>query len=149
MEKVGNTVRYELLDGLRGVAALVVLMYHLFEAIAFSQNLEIERLAQAQGVEAQLVDQNFFHGFLAVDFFFILSGFVMGCAYDGRWNRMSVGQFFCRRLIRLHPMVVAGTVIGLAAYIVQGCEMWNGSSVSVSVLVGTTLPLRKKLLAIG
>lgn len=139
MEKVGNTVKYELLDGLRGVAALVVLMYHLFEAIAFSQNLEIERLAQAQGVEVQLVDQNFFHGFLAVDFFLILSGFVMGYAYDGRWSRMSVGQFLCRRLIRLHPMVVAGTVIGLAAYIVQGCVMWDGSSVSTSVLVGTTL----------
>ena len=134
--------RFELLDGLRGVAALVVLMYHLFEAIAFSQNLEIEREALTQGVEPQLIDQNFFHGFLAVDFFFILSGFVMGYAYDERWNKMSVGQFFCRRLIRLHPMVVAGTVIGLVAFCIQGCVMWDGTSVPLSVIMmGTLLTL--------
>lgn len=131
--------RFELLDGLRGVAALVVLMYHLFEAIAFSQNLEIERVALAEGVEPQMIDQNFFHGFLAVDFFFILSGFVMGYAYDERWNKMSAGQFFCRRLIRLHPMVVAGTIIGLAAFCIQGCVMWDGTSVPLSVIVTSTL----------
>ena len=115
---------YHLLDGLRGVAARLVVWYHVFEGFAFAGNTLIEHIN---------------HGYLAVDFFFILSGFVMGYAYDGRWSRMSVGQFLCRRLIRLHPMVVAGTVIGLAAYIVQGCVMWDGSSVSTSVLVGTTL----------
>ena len=30
------------------------------------------------------------HGYLAVDFFFVLSGFVIGYAYDDRWNRMSL-----------------------------------------------------------
>ena len=39
------------------------------------------------------------HGYLAVDFFFMLSGFVIGYAYDDRWNRMTVGTFFKRRII--------------------------------------------------
>ena len=53
------------------------------------------------------------HGYLAVDFFFILSGFVIGYAYDDRWDRMSLADFFKRRLVRLHPPVVVGTLIGL------------------------------------
>ena len=36
----------------------------------------------------------------------MLSGFVIGYAYDDRWNRMSTGTFFKRRLIRLQPMVI-------------------------------------------
>ena len=80
--------RYELLDGLRGVAALLVLGYHLFEAVAFAQGAP---------------EQNMYHGFLAVDFFFVLSGFVMGYAYDRQWDRMSIGTFIRRRLTRLHP----------------------------------------------
>lgn len=47
---------YELLDGLRGVAALMVIWYHFFEGFATSP-----------------VDQGFNHGYLAVDFFFVLS----------------------------------------------------------------------------
>ena len=82
--------RFLLLDGLRGIAALMVLGYHLFEAIAFAANAP---------------EQHMFHGFLAVDFFFILSGFVMGYAYDKRWNSMTIGQFIRLRLIRLHPMI--------------------------------------------
>ena len=103
---------YLFLDGLRGVAALAVVGYHLFEAVAFA---------------AGAPEQKFFHGFLAVDFFLILSGFVMGYAYDDRWDRMSVGAFFKRRLVRLHPMVVMGVVIGLTAFCCQGCTRWDGT----------------------
>ncbi len=59
------------------------------------------------------------HGYLAVDFFFMLSGFVIGYAYDDRWNRMSLKDFFKRRLIRLHPMVVMGSVIGALFFYFQ------------------------------
>ena len=62
---------YNILDGLRGVAALTVVCFHLFEAYATSH-----------------LDQKINHGYLAVDFFFILSGFVVGYAYDDRWKTM-------------------------------------------------------------
>ncbi len=111
---------YIILDGLRGVAALMVLLYHLFEAIAFA---------------AGDPEQDMFHGFLAVDFFFVLSGFVMGYAYDEKWNEMSIGNFLKRRIIRLHPMVVLGVVLGLVAFIIQGCTNWNGDSVPCLTLI--------------
>lgn len=87
--------RYEILDGLRGVAAMIVVAFHLFETYS-------------AGPAHQILN----HGYLAVDFFFVLSGFVIGYAYDDRWGRMSLGQFFKRRLIRLHPMVVMGSAVG-------------------------------------
>ena len=111
---------YIILDGLRGVAALMVLGYHLFEAVAFAEGAP---------------EQKMFNGFLGVDFFFILSGFVMGYAYDKRWNVMSVGDFVKRRLIRLHPMVLMGVLIGIVAFCIQGCEKWDGSHVSLSLLM--------------
>lgn len=116
--------RYEILDGLRGVAAVMVVGYHLFEAIAFA---------------AGASEQQMYHGFLAVDFFFILSGFVMGYAYDERWNQMSLTSFIRRRLIRLHPMVVIGVLIGLASFVFQGCVRWDGSQVGISLLMFSTL----------
>ncbi len=109
---------YKILDGLRGVAALMVIWYHVFEAFATSP-----------------VDQRFNHGYLAVDFFFILSGFVIGYAYDDRWGRMSVKDFFKRRLIRLHPMIVIGTVLGVITFLIQGSEQWNGTKVSLSMVM--------------
>lgn len=115
---------YDILDGLRGIAALMVLIYHLFEAIAFA---------------AGATEQNMYHGFMGVDFFFILSGFVMGYAYDDRWNKMTVGQFIRRRLIRLHPMVVMGVTIGLIAFCLQGCINWDGSVADTSSIVISTL----------
>ncbi len=116
--------RYDILDGLRGVAALAVLGYHLFEAVAF-----------AAGAERQQM----YHGFLAVDFFFILSGFVMGYAYDERWNRMSLGGFVRRRLVRLHPMVVMGVAVGVATFCMQGCTRWDGSPVGLGTLLTSAL----------
>ena len=109
---------YDLLDGLRGVAALMVIFYHVFEAFATSP-----------------IDQQFNHGYLAVDFFFILSGFVIGYAYDDRWKTMTTKDFIKRRLIRLHPMVVLGAVLGVIAFCIQGCEKWDGTHVSISMVM--------------
>lgn len=51
--------------------------------------------------------------YLGVDFFFVLSGFVIGYAYDDRWNRMSTWEFFKRRIVRLHPLVILGSLFGM------------------------------------
>jgi len=80
-----------------------------------------------------------YHGFLAVDFFFILSGFVMGYAYDTRWDVMSMRNFVCRRIIRLHPMVLMSVVLGALAYRWQGNVMWDGTLVPVTILMWATL----------
>lgn len=109
---------YHLLDGLRGVAALVVICYHIGEAFATS-----------------FLDQVVNHGYLAVDFFFMLSGFVIGYAYDDRRETMGVWAFAKRRLIRLHPMVVMGALIGALMFYAQGCEFWKVSEVSIGLLL--------------
>ena len=83
------------------------------------------------------------HGYLAVDFFFVLSGFVIGYAYDSRWKEgLTVGHFFKRRLIRLHPMVVIGAVFGAICFIVQGSVRWDGTHVSTGwVMVAMLLSM--------
>jgi len=73
-----------------------------------------------RGVCTSPFDQRFNHGYLAVDFFFVLSGFVIGYAYDDRWGKMSKKDFFKRRLIRLHPMIIMGTVLGVITFLIQG-----------------------------
>ena len=112
---------YDLLDGLRGVAALMVIWYHVFEGFAFASNSAIETLN---------------HGYLAVDFFFILSGFVIGYAYDDRWGKsLTMKDFFKRRLIRLHPMVIMGAVLGAITFCIQGSVQWDGTHVAISMIM--------------
>ena len=128
--------RYEVLDGLRGTAAMMVLLYHVFND------------AKSFFVWPSPVGE-FYHGFLGVDFFFILSGFVMGYAYDdrltpaplpkGRGEALTFWGFIKRRLIRLHPMVVMGVIIGFIAFIIQGCTRWDGSEVTIEVLIWSML----------
>ncbi len=98
---------YPILDGLRGIAAVTVVSFHIFEAHATSH-----------------LNQIINHGYLAVDFFFLLSGFVVGYAYDDRWGKMTVGNFFKRRLVRLQPMVVMGMVIGALFFYFQDSSLW-------------------------
>ena len=105
---------YALLDGLRGVAALLVVWYHVFEGFQFAGNKPVIDFIN--------------HGYLAVDFFFILSGFVVGYAYDYRWGKtLTLAGFFRRRLIRLQPMVIMGAVIGAASFLLNGMERWDGT----------------------
>ena len=94
---------YEILDSLRGVAAVMVVIFHIFETFSGGNHLK------------QIVN----HGYLAVDFFFVLSGFVIGYAYDDRWGKMTLKGFFKRRIIRLHPMIVMGMIIGAIGFYIS------------------------------
>lgn len=113
---------YNILDGLRGIAAITVVCFHLFEAFATSH-----------------IDQRINHGYLAVDFFFILSGFVVAYAYDDRWKKMKTSDFLKRRVIRLQPMVAMGAVIGACVFYFQGCPVWDVSQVTIGALLISTL----------
>ena len=88
---------------MRGVAALMVVMFHILESFTNGDHSK------------QIIN----HGYLAVDFFFLLSGFVIGYAYDDRWKSMSLKGFFKRRIIRLHPMIIMGMVIGAVTFYAQ------------------------------
>lgn len=83
---------------------MIVVAFHLFETYS-------------KGPAFQILN----HGYLAVDFFFVLSGFVIGYAYDDRWNKMSLKDFFKRRLVRLHPMVVMGMLVGALFFYFGAC----------------------------
>ena len=127
MSNISSTVfadtkpHYHLLDGLRGVAALMVIWYHVFEGYAFAGGTTID---------------SFNHGYLAVDFFFILSGFVIGYAYDDRWGKnFTMKDFIKRRLIRLHPMVIMGAVVGAITFYIQGSVQWDGTHIGISMVM--------------
>jgi peptidoglycan/LPS O-acetylase OafA/YrhL len=121
---------YEILDGLRGVAAILVVTFHIFEAFSGGNRFK------------QIIN----HGYLAVDFFFLLSGFVVAYAYDDRWGKMTQWEFYKRRLIRLQPMVIMGMIIGAIFYYFQasdilfpmiaGMEVWK---VILTMVIGFTL----------
>jgi len=93
---------YEILDGLRGVASILVVIFHVFETYSGDRFHQIIN-----------------HGYLAVDFFFLLSGFVVAYAYDDRWDKMTQWDFYKRRLIRLQPLVIVGTIIGALLFYFQ------------------------------
>ncbi|MDR0685929.1 MAG: acyltransferase [Dysgonamonadaceae bacterium] len=110
----------EVLDGLRGIAALMVVGFHVFEAYATS-----------------CYDQILNHAYLAVDFFFMLSGFVIGYAYDERMKTMTFWGFMKLRIFRLQPMVIFGTLLGASLF-------YLGASAVFPAIAGT--PLWKLLL---
>ena len=85
--------RFGTLDALRGVAATVVVLYHAGQVF----NAWVPRF-----------------GYLAVDLFFILSGFVLSHAYDERFaGGMRVVKFLFLRVVRLYPLYLLGLVLGL------------------------------------
>lgn len=86
-------MRFNTLDGLRGIAAILVLFYHL-------------------GGHSPIAAPA---GYLAVDLFFGLSGFVIALAYDARLRAgLSFGEFALLRLVRVYPMALLGAAIGVA-----------------------------------
>ncbi|WP_324671532.1 acyltransferase [Hymenobacter sp. GOD-10R] len=94
-----TTPYFGILDGLRGIAAVAVVVFHFMEFAV-----------------PDYADNFIAHAYFAVDFFFCLSGFVIACAYDTRLEKIGVASFLMRRLIRLHPLVVIGSFLGLLTF---------------------------------
>src|ERR1700733_9805135 len=85
--------RFYVLDGMRGIAAIIVMLYHFY-------------------LDMHL--RYFKNSFVAVDFFFVLSGFVLCHAYGNKLlNGMSVGEFLARRIGRLYPLFALGVLMGV------------------------------------
>lgn len=102
----------ELLDGLRGIAAVVVMLYH---------------------VETMFGDYGLFsRGYLFVDFFFLLSGFVLTMAAEPKMRSgQSALSFLKLRLARLWPVIAVGTLIGALCYgLLDG---WQGKGLEVAL----------------
>ncbi|KAH2558053.1 hypothetical protein KXV42_008944, partial [Aspergillus fumigatus] len=98
MSRNASSSRLHLLDALRGIAAIGVVLHH--EAPLYG----------APGL--------FPRAYLAVDFFFALSGFVIAHAYDRRMAEgLGFGGFMLRRFVRLHPIVPLATLIGALAWV--------------------------------
>ncbi len=105
--KLVTKPHYQILDGLRGVAAIIVVIFHLAEPLSGSH-----------------LDNVVNHGYLAVDFFFLLSGFVIGYAYDDRWESLTIGGFLRRRFERLQPLVVLGMTLGAIGFYFTDSTIW-------------------------
>src|SRR6202012_3452445 len=83
---------FEVLDGLRGSAAFLIVLFHIVNyPFGFKPPLHLMH-----------------HAYLALAFSFGLSVFVVAYAYDDRWTRMTMLQFFRIPLIRLRPLVLIG-----------------------------------------
>lgn len=94
--------RFLALDVLRGVAALAVVGFHL---------------GQTRLLETPLVP----HGYLAVDFFFVLSGLVVGHAYEEKLltGHLSKRSLLWIRFVRLYPMALFGALLGLVVLLLK------------------------------
>lgn len=94
------TKHFKALDGIRGIAAVAVLLHHL------------GKMTGAPWLSP--------YGYLAVDLFFLLSGFVIGAAYERRLaaGLHPVKYIFEIRVARMYPMILLGTFLGLASALV-------------------------------
>ncbi len=118
--------RFLLLDAMRGVAALAVVFGHMGDAWGHP------------------VGQLYI---LAVDFFFILSGFVIAHAYKTKLaTTMSTPLFWRVRVIRLYPLLMVGALAGAAAMFLlhgdeSGSDAWRiaGSTVFAMLALPTLL----------
>ncbi|HEY0212322.1 MAG TPA: acyltransferase [Paenirhodobacter sp.] len=109
-----QTRHHAMLDGMRGYAALIVLFYHLRHFFG-------DRLPVA-------------NGYLAVDLFFMMSGFVLALSYEDRLRSGDLGlcAFARRRVLRLYPVYLTGLGVGLAVTV--GIAAMDGGLASVWVL---------------
>jgi peptidoglycan/LPS O-acetylase OafA/YrhL len=112
--------QFHTLDGLRGIAAIIVVLHHY---------------------KPMLAPLNDGSGYLAVDIFFVMSGFVIPLAYEGRLERIRLRGFLLARIVRLYPLYLFGLALGVAVPAAAmlfhlGRGHWTFRSLLVAALPG-------------
>lgn len=109
------------LTGLRGVAACLVMVFHLSHGT----------------IENDFIRTFVSHGYLAVDMFLILSGFVLALTYYPRLQRddFSYLDFLCHRLIRIWPVYAALTLAYATIMLAKGVQpdAWFGFTLFANI----------------
>jgi len=118
---------YALLDGLRGIAAIIVVIFHT----------------------TRYWDVKFYRSYLAVDLFFLLSGFVIAYAYDERIkNRtLSFFGFFKKRLIRLYPIFLLSLILSTLIFLGTGVTDPNRQTDALYLFILTALFLPSQVIS--
>lgn len=101
------------LDGLRGIAVLWVMIYHLGGG------------AQSQYWLVRLIGATFKRGFAGVPLFFVLSGFLItGILWDSKGSDHWWRNFFARRTLRIFPLYYASLILTATISLWQGFD-WH------------------------
>jgi peptidoglycan/LPS O-acetylase OafA/YrhL len=116
-------IMFDTFNGIRGVAAILIAFRHclfLFPGWVFPNS------------------------YLAVDLFFVLSGFVIANAYEQRLaGGLSPGGFMQIRLDRLYPLYALGLALGIVSILLTWAlgldARWSGGAFLISVVLGTLL----------
>lgn len=114
--------RFALLDLLRGIAAILVAVFHAPTYLG-------------RWVPAR-------QGYLAVDLFFVLSGFVVAYAYQHRlMHGLRIRDFVAARLIRLYPLFLLGSLFGftVVVFLIQSSPLQYGGSLLLRQVTATVL----------
>ena len=114
------------LTGLRGIAALLVAIFHIH---------------QPSGDDWLSIF--FRHGYLAVDLFFVLSGFVMALTYAemfrNGFSRIAFRAFLIKRLARIYPLYLFLTLITTTLILIKGVTSYYGTNFSFVFVVNLLL----------
>ncbi len=118
-------MRFAVLDGWRGVAALSVALFHLRALGHFYDDPFVR------------------HAFLFVDFFFVLSGFILAHAYRERLNTPAQLKYFViQRFGRIYPLHVAIVLLLILVECVRGLAQWRSNVFSLrTAFTGDASPL--------
>lgn len=96
-----NSAYFPTLDAVRGVAAISVMLYHLGALVGDPKIAPF--------------------GFLAVDLFFMMSGFVLARSYEPKISKsLSWGKFTILRIARIYPALLLSIVIGVIGQVIEG-----------------------------
>jgi peptidoglycan/LPS O-acetylase OafA/YrhL len=116
--------KYTNLDAIRGIAALLIVLRH---------------------TPAAFLPPHFQQSYLAVDLFFVMSGFVIASAYEDKIASGKLGfrNFMRIRLIRLYPLYLVGALVGLPVYFMQHA---SPDTSAMSLTIRTALVLAPSLL---
>jgi peptidoglycan/LPS O-acetylase OafA/YrhL len=127
--------RITTLDSTRGIAALVVCLYHCLSFVHWPDG---HTSHLARGVASRLLD-----GMAAVDFFFVLSGFVLALPYLGtRARPLEVGDFLVRRIVRIMPTYWAGLTAAIALRTLLAPQ-WSFLGIAKPLGMDWTAPLTR------